>query len=212
MGGRKAIPAPNSASSGHARTPYPATRSFPRHAAQPRGPGRREPAPAPPARGPHPPGRKRPPLRARDKLLWVLARRLCTGWRRHLVVVRPETVVRWHRRGWRLFWRWRSRCPLGRPRLSAEVRELIATMARENPAGAPNASAASCSSWASPSATARSGATAESSRPARRARRWRTFLANHRRGDLGGRPVHRPDADVPHARRARRSSRTAGGS
>jgi transposase InsO family protein len=79
------------------------------------------------------PTRKRPPLRRRDKLLWVLARRLCPDWRRHLVLVRPETVVAWHRRGWRLFWWWRSRCPVGRPRLSPEVRELIATMSRDNP-------------------------------------------------------------------------------
>ena len=43
------------------------------------------------------PGRKRPPPRTRDKLLWIVARRLCPGWRRHLVLVRPETVVRWHR-------------------------------------------------------------------------------------------------------------------
>ncbi|HEY3080019.1 MAG TPA: integrase [Chloroflexota bacterium] len=79
------------------------------------------------------PARKRPTIRTRDKLLWVLARRLCPDWRRHLVLVRPETVVGWHRRGWRLFWRWRSRCPLGRPRLSADVRELIGAMARDNP-------------------------------------------------------------------------------
>jgi putative transposase len=46
--------------------------------------------------------------------------------------VQPETVIRWHRRGWHFFWRWRSRARLGRPRLSAEVRELIATIAREN--------------------------------------------------------------------------------
>jgi transposase InsO family protein len=78
------------------------------------------------------PTRKRTPLGGRDKLVWILARRLCRDWRRHLVVVRPETVVAWHRRGWRLFWWWRSRCPIGRPRLSAEVRELIATMARDN--------------------------------------------------------------------------------
>src|SRR2546428_6430659 len=78
------------------------------------------------------PTRKRPPLGGRDKLVWILARRLCRDWRRHLVVVRPETVVAWHRRGWRLFWWWRSRCPIGRPRLSAEVRELSATMARDN--------------------------------------------------------------------------------
>jgi hypothetical protein len=76
---------------------------------------------------------KRHRIRARDKLLWVLARCLCRDWRRNLVLVRPETVVGWHRRGWRLFWRWRSRCPLGRPRLSPEVRDLIATVSNDNP-------------------------------------------------------------------------------
>jgi hypothetical protein len=77
--------------------------------------------------------RKRPGLRRRDRLLWVLARLVRLDWRRHLVVVTPETVVRWHRCGWRLFWRWRSRARIGRPRVSPEVRELIATMARDNP-------------------------------------------------------------------------------
>jgi transposase InsO family protein len=47
--------------------------------------------------------------------------------------VRPATVVRWHRRGWRLCWRGRSRGPMGRPRVSAAVRALIATMACDNP-------------------------------------------------------------------------------
>src|SRR5919202_477676 len=79
------------------------------------------------------PTRRRPGLRARDKLFWVVVRALCRDWRRHLVVVRPESVIRWHRQAWRLFWRWRSRGPLGLPRLSAEIRELIATMARDNP-------------------------------------------------------------------------------
>ena len=78
------------------------------------------------------PTRKRPRLRARDKLFWLLARLARPDWRRHLLVVRPETVVRWHRRGWRLFWRWRSRARTGRPRVSAEVRQLIATMAGDN--------------------------------------------------------------------------------
>src|SRR5262245_22470106 len=68
--------------------------------------------------------RKRPRLRGRDKALWLLARRCCAGWRRHLVLVRPETVIRWHRQGWRLLWRWRSRTRLGRPRLSADIQEL----------------------------------------------------------------------------------------
>jgi len=79
------------------------------------------------------PTRKCPRLRARDKLFCLLARLACRDWRRHLVVVRPETVVRWHRQGWRLFWRWRSRGRSGRPRVRAEVRELIARMARDNP-------------------------------------------------------------------------------
>jgi hypothetical protein len=74
-----------------------------------------------------------PRLRARDKLLWLLVRRLHRNWRRHLLLIRPETVLGWHRRGWRLFWRWRSCRALGRPRLNSEVRELIATMRRENP-------------------------------------------------------------------------------
>ena len=79
------------------------------------------------------PTRRRPRLRARDKLFWVVARALRRDWRRHLVVVRPESVIRWHRQGWRLLWRWRSRGRVGRPRLSAEIRELIATMAHDNP-------------------------------------------------------------------------------
>jgi transposase InsO family protein len=79
------------------------------------------------------PTRKRPRLRTRDKLFWVVVRALRRDWRRHLVLVQPESVIRWHRQAWRLFWRWRSRGPIGRPRLSAEVRELIGTMAQENP-------------------------------------------------------------------------------
>src|SRR5262245_16986280 len=79
------------------------------------------------------PTRKRPRLRRGDRVFWVLARRLWRRWSHHLVVVQPETVIRWHRQGWRLFWRWRSRPRRGRPRLSAEVRGLIAAMARDNP-------------------------------------------------------------------------------
>jgi transposase InsO family protein len=76
--------------------------------------------------------RPRARLRTADKLLWILARRWCAGWREHLSFVTPDTVVRWHRQGWRLFWRWKSRSRGGRPHLSAEVRALIATMSREN--------------------------------------------------------------------------------
>jgi transposase InsO family protein len=48
------------------------------------------------------------------------------------VLVQPETVLRWHRQGWRLYWWWRSRRPTGRPRLSLEVRELIRRLSEEN--------------------------------------------------------------------------------
>jgi transposase InsO family protein len=78
------------------------------------------------------PTRKRFRLRARDRPFWMLVRLLRRDWRQHLVLVRPETVVGWHRRGWQLFWRWQSRARFGRPRLSPEVRELIARMANEN--------------------------------------------------------------------------------
>jgi transposase InsO family protein len=76
--------------------------------------------------------RRRARLRLWDKLLWVLARRFCAGWREHLTFVTPETVVRWHRHGWRLLWRWKSRARGGRPHLSPEERELIMTMSRDN--------------------------------------------------------------------------------
>ena len=90
------------------------------------------------------PTRRRPRLCARNELFWIVVRTLCRDWRRHLVVVQPESVIRWHRQGWRLFWRRRSRGPIGRPRLSAEVRKLIATMAHDNPRWEASASVANC--------------------------------------------------------------------
>ena len=77
--------------------------------------------------------RAKPRLRNVDRVLWVWLRRVWpSGWARHLRIVRPETVVGWHRKGWRLYWTWKSRSGLGRPRLKREVRELIARMSREN--------------------------------------------------------------------------------
>jgi len=52
-------------------------------------------------------------------------------------VVKPETVVRWHRAGFKLLWMWKSRRRGGRPRVDREVRDLIRRMARENNWGAP---------------------------------------------------------------------------
>ena len=76
--------------------------------------------------------RPRPDLKSRDRFFWLLVQRLVPDWKQHLILVQPETVVRWHRQGWRLCWRWRSGHHLGRPRLSLEIRELIATMASAN--------------------------------------------------------------------------------
>jgi hypothetical protein len=52
-------------------------------------------------------------------------------WRMSLVVVKPDTFIRWHRKGFRLFWRWKSK-PAGRPRLPKDIRELIRRMAAQN--------------------------------------------------------------------------------
>jgi transposase InsO family protein len=79
----------------------------------------------------------RPRLSRPDRLFWRTLRRVYAGWTDALIIVKPETVVSWHRAGFRLFWRWRSRQP-GRPRVTTEIRELIRRMKAENPGwGAP---------------------------------------------------------------------------
>ena len=76
-------------------------------------------------------------LRTSDRVLWVWLSRLWPDWRSALLIVKPETVIRWHRRGFRLYWRWKSRGP-GRPDTEREVRELIRKMCISNPTwGAP---------------------------------------------------------------------------
>ena len=65
---------------------------------------------------------KRPRLTNADRAFWVLLRRWWSGWDRVLTVVQPATVIRWHRRGFRAYWRWRSRRRAGRPALGAEIR------------------------------------------------------------------------------------------
>jgi putative transposase len=73
-----------------------------------------------------------------DRWLWVLLSRIWIDWRTALVIVKPETVIAWHRRGFRLWWTWKSRRRMGRPTVLADVRALIRTMAQANPRwGAP---------------------------------------------------------------------------
>jgi putative transposase len=82
--------------------------------------------------------RPRPGLGRLDRLFWIALRQLWSRWADVLVIVKPETVVGWHRAGFRLYWRWRSRPRGGRPKITAEIRALIHRMAEENPGwGAP---------------------------------------------------------------------------
>ena len=74
-----------------------------------------------------------------DRCLWVWLSRLWSEWRSALIIVKPETVVGWHRQGLRWYWTWKVRHGRsGRPQLSKETRDLIRKMSRENPLwGAP---------------------------------------------------------------------------
>jgi hypothetical protein len=56
-----------------------------------------------------------------DRLLWIWFSRFWSGWRSALAIVKPETVIGWHRQGFRLYWKWKSRHPLGRPSIKREA-------------------------------------------------------------------------------------------
>ena len=82
--------------------------------------------------------RPRPRLNRLDRLFGPTLRQLWARWTDVLVIVKPETVVGWHRTGFRLYWRWRSRSRGGRPKITDEIRALICRVANENPTwGAP---------------------------------------------------------------------------
>src|SRR4030095_9984793 len=73
-----------------------------------------------------------------DRICWIVVSSLWKNWRSSLQVVRPETVVRWHRRGFRLYWAWQSRRRWGRSAIGRDLRDLIRQMSRANPLwGAP---------------------------------------------------------------------------
>jgi transposase InsO family protein len=78
--------------------------------------------------------RKHPVLQDKDRRFWIAMSRLFSDWRRALIIAKPETVLRWHARGWRAYWRWKSRARIpGRRRIPLELRALIRRMAQENP-------------------------------------------------------------------------------
>jgi len=76
--------------------------------------------------------RKAKPRRADDSTRWMMATLIrMFPWREALVNLKPDTLIRWQRKGFRLFWRWKSK-PSGRPRLTKDLRQLIREMAAEN--------------------------------------------------------------------------------
>jgi putative transposase len=123
--------------------------------------------------------KKRPKLSAADRLLWVWLSRIWRDWRSSLVVVKPETVVGWHRKAFRLFWTWKiRRGKPGRPSVPREVRDLIRRMSRENPGwGAPRIHGELLKLGIEIGETSVSKYLVRRGKPP--SQTWRTFLENH---------------------------------
>ena len=121
----------------------------------------------------------RPSLRMADRLFWVVLSRLWSGWREILVIVKPETVIGWHRKGFRRFWTRKSRRGKpGRPPVSSEFRGLIRRMSRENPLwGAPRIHGELRMLGFEVSEAAVSKYMPRHPKPP--SQTWRTFLENH---------------------------------
>lgn len=111
--------------------------------------------------------------------LVVLSRWL--DWRSMLTVVKPDTVIRWHRQGWRLFWRWTSRA--GRPPIPVDLQRLIVAMARANPTWGEERIAdelrLKLGLTVSPRTVGRYLRHLRPSRGGQPAQRWATFVRNH---------------------------------
>jgi putative transposase len=124
----------------------------------------------------------RPRLCIQDRVFWILLRRLWPAWSNVLVIVKPETVVAWHRASFRLFWRIRSRAKnKGRPKTDVELRRLIQRMASENPTwGAPRIHGELLKLGFDVSERTVSRFLRRLSPPDQARKLWLTFLRNHR--------------------------------
>ena len=82
---------------------------------------------------------KQPKLKNKGRLFWAWFSQIWPAWRSALIIVKPETVIKWHRQSFKLYWRWKSRSnKVGRPKISKQLRDLIRQMSQENPTwGAP---------------------------------------------------------------------------
>jgi putative transposase len=124
----------------------------------------------------------RPRLKRLDRLFWAVLRRLYSGWADTLIIVKPETVVSWHRAGFRLVWRWRSR-QRGRPKVTNEIREMIRRMSADNPRwGAPriHGELLQLGFHVSEPTVSRYLQRLKPRRDKGKAKLWLTFLNNHR--------------------------------
>src|SRR6202163_1184400 len=124
----------------------------------------------------------RPTLLPFDKLFWVLACRIWSDWKETLLVVTTETLVRWHRAGFRLYWSLISkvRKQVGRKRLSREVRKWIFRMVAENPTwGAPRIHGELLMLGFDVSERTISRWMRKAPRDPELAKRWLAFLRNH---------------------------------
>jgi transposase InsO family protein len=117
----------------------------------------------------------------------MLLARVVIDWKPVLLVGQPATLLRWHRAGWRLFWRWKSR-PRGRPRIPRDLQQLIVAMARVNPTWGEERIANELSLKlgiaVSPRTVGRYRVQALPPRDGQRSQRWSTFVRNHARAVL----------------------------
>jgi hypothetical protein len=129
-------------------------------------------------------GRRHPDIRPADRVFWVLLRRYWSRWAQALAIVEPDTVVRWHRAGFRIYWNWLSRRGRrsGRPPLPLEFRSLIRRMASENPRGAPRIHGELLCPGFDVSERSVSRYLRSLPRTPRANATWGTFLRNHRDG------------------------------
>jgi len=123
--------------------------------------------------------RPRPQLQRFDRLFWVLLRHLWSGWAETLIIVKPGTVVRWHRGDFRTYWRWKSKW-CGRPRSDCEIRALIRKMATDNGWGAPRIHAELCKLGFLVSERTVSRYLPKKPVGPDAIERWKRFLRNHR--------------------------------
>ena len=88
-------------------------------------------------------------IKERDRIFWRVLSNIWPSWRDSLVIVQPETVISWHRKAFRLYWRHKSRGgEPGRPRLDADVKSLVLKLSLANPLWARRGYMASCWNWA----------------------------------------------------------------